>query len=91
MIQNSRGVSQHTLNTAHFKHHSQLKIFNVAHVPEALSLECILNLLEYANSTVCIDIRGNHLTSKELDIILTIHPNGLDRIVDLEDYCHMLY
>ena len=58
VIQNSRGISQHTFNTSHIKQHMQLKILNVAHVPEALSLECILNMLEYSKSTVSIDIHG---------------------------------
>ena len=91
VIQNSRGISQHTFNTSHFKQHTRLKILNITHVPEALSLECVLSMLEYSKSTVCIDIHGNHLSSNELDIISTIDPNSLDRIVNLDDYCHMLY
>ena len=63
MIQNSSSISQDALNSVHFNQHSRSKIFNVAHVPVALSLECILSLLGYANSTVyTIDILGNHLT-----------------------------
>lgn len=88
LLQNSKGISRNTFMSQHFKQQKQLKILNIAYVPEALSLPSVLSILGYSNSMVCLDIRGNRLADDELDVILTTFP---DRIVEVEDYAHMLY
>ena len=64
---------------------------NVAYVPEALKLSTVLHLLQYSNNTVKLDITGHKLNDEDLDTIKKIDSTALARIVEIEDYRHLLY
>ena len=87
----SKGVSEETFKFSSFKTHKSLKLINVGYVANAIGFSCVLNLLEYGNSKVLLDISGNQISEDELDEIERILPRSTSRIVDINDYCHMLY
>lgn len=91
ILQDSRGISQEAFKTSCFKSHRYLELINVAYITEALAFSCVLDLLEYNNCTVQLDIRGHHLSELEIDSIERAYPTASARIVEIDDYRHMLY
>lgn len=91
ILQDSKGISQEAFKTSCFKSHRYLKLINVAYITEALAFSCVLDLLEYNNCTVQLDIRGHHLSELEIDAIERAYPTASVRIVEIDHYRHMLY
>ena len=91
ILQNSSGVSREAYNSSNFKDHCKLELINVAYVTEALEVLTILSILRYNNSKVKVAIRGHHLTDEDFDIIESADSNALARIIDIEDYGHLLF
>jgi len=93
LLQCSTGISENTFKCSQFKQHRNIKVVDVAYIREALSFSCILEMLKYNNNTVLLDIRGHQLMDHEIEFIATASAtlNGQARIVEVEDYCHLLY
>ena len=91
ILQNSSGVSREAYNSSSFKDHRKLELINVAYVTEALEVLTIRSILQYNYSKVKVDIRGHHLTDEDFDTIESADSNALARIIDIEDYRHLLF
>lgn len=89
ILQNSSGISRGAYISSSFKDHCNLELINVAYVTEALLT--IRSILQYNNSKVKLDIRGHHLTDENFDTITSADSHALARIVDIEDYRHLLF
>ena len=84
----SCGISEEAFKSSTFKSHTSLKLINVAYVTNALRLSCVLGLLEYRNNSVLLDVTGHHISDDEMNLI---DPQAFARIVEIDDYCHLLY
>lgn len=56
LLQDCQDITERAYITSHFKVHGSLKVVNVAHSREALSMQCLIELLKYTNGKVLIDI-----------------------------------
>lgn len=61
------------------------QIPEITYITEALSFSCVLDLLEYSNSTVQLNIRRHYLREHEIDAIERVHPTASVRIVEIDD------
>lgn len=91
ILQNSSGISRGAYISSSFKDLCNLELINVAYVTEALDLLTIRSILQYNNSKVKLDIRGHRLTDEYFDTITSADSHALARIVDIEDYRHLLF
>lgn len=91
ILQASKGISKEAFESSCFKSHHHLRLLNVAYVPEALELSTVWHLLQHSNNTVKLDITGHKLSDEDLDTIERIDSTTFSRIVDIDDYRHLLY
>ena len=89
----SRGISKEAFESSCFKSHHHLRLMNVPYVPEALKLSTVSHLLQYSNNIVKLVITGHKLSDEDPvpDTIERIDSTALARIVEIEDYRHLLY
>ena len=88
MLQGSQEISEETYRVSGFKGHKHLKLLQVTHDREALSLTELL----YSNRRLLSNIRGHHSTQFEFQRSSKDHPDALAHMVDLmNDFVEKLY
>lgn len=90
LIDDCQEISRESYKISPFKQHNNLQLSCVAHNPEALFPDYVIEMLKYANRKVIIDIRGRHFTEEDFNLITREHCDALERIKDVEDYQHLV-
>ena len=91
LLQDCHEITKEAYINSQFKTHGCLALINVAGNREALSVNCVIELLKYSHHKIMVDIRGNHFTEEDFDRIVEEHPDAMERIKDVEEYRFMLH
>ena len=90
----AKTVSHATFRSSSFKTHRNLKLLNISYSlkgPGIANRETLCAILYYSCCHIRIDIAGIYLTDDDYEWLLDSHEDAFDRIVDLENYRHLLY
>ena len=89
LLQDCHEITKEVYINPHFKTHGCLTLINVAGNREALSVNCVIELWKYSHRKIMVDVWGNQLINLQTRIVEE-HPDAMERIKDIEEYCFML-